>query len=386
MTSATWFRPIGASRLLYFRNIDMQAAVQTNNPLFSYQSSFETNLFGANRASSQMPMQMQSPMQMQRQAPMPMQRGGGFGGGGGGGGGNLASQITNMMSGFSQASFSIGGQTMKNGETSSFFAQGEMSNRGQSAKQQPARSSDNYDRRGHGNASASSRSDNRYDNRADNRNDKRADNRNDNTCDNRSRGNDRTPSRNDCECKGSSKNSGKDSGKDCGRTDDTKWTDTGVSGNKASIDLGDYKLDFNKADSSMIMTNAQTGDKTKIWGDPHLTLNENSAKSTTGMFKGPMSFVMPDNTKVTVGTQPAANNKSITFSDQVTITRGDQAYQVKGLSEQNKTGLSVEKSRDGNALDAAAPDGYTLEASRDGKGWIDPKTGKAPTAADIAKA
>ena len=90
------------------------------------------------------------------------------------------------------------------------------------------------------------------------------------------------------------------------------------------------------------------------------TQHANSANKSTAMFNGPMTFMLPDNTKVTVGTQPAANNKSVSYADQVTITRGNQAYQVTGLSEQNKAGLSVQKSRDGRALDAAAPDGYTV--------------------------
>ena len=57
-----------------------------------------------------------------------------------------------------------------------------------------------------------------------------------------------TPSRNDCGCN------------DSGRTNQTQWSNTAVNNNKASIDLGDYKLDFNKSDSSMTMTNAKTGD------------------------------------------------------------------------------------------------------------------------------
>ncbi|MFM0335940.1 DUF1521 domain-containing protein [Paraburkholderia fungorum] len=263
---------------------------------------------------------------------------------------NPSGQMSNMLSGFSTASFSVFSQSTGNGQSSTFFAQGTISNRGQSANQQPASWGRNDN---HGDRSGSTSG---------------------NRCNDNSRGGDRTPPRNDCGCKGS------------GGSDQTQWSNTTVSNNKASIDLGNYKLDFNKADSSIVMTNTKSGDTTKIWGDPHLTQHANGANSSTAMFNGPMTFMLPDNTKVTVGTQPAANNKSVSFADQVTITHGNQAYQVAGLSEQNKAGLDIQKSSNGRALDAATPDGYTVQAARDGSGWINPATGKELTADDIRKA
>jgi hypothetical protein len=255
---------------------------------------------------------------------------------------NPSSQMSNTTGGFSKTSFSVFSQSTGNGQSSTYFAQGTTVNRGPAANQQPARWGDDY------------RGGNRFDN-----------------C---SFDSVRSSSRNDCGCH------------DSGRANQTQWSNTEVNNNKASVNLGDYKLDFDKSDSSMTMTNAKTGDTTKVWGDPHLDQHANSASKSTAMFNGPMTFRLPDNTKVTVGTQPAANNQSVSYADQVTITRGNQAYQVTGLSEQNKAGLSVQKSRDGRALDAVAPDGYTVVAARDGSGWIDPKTGKQPTANDLKKA
>jgi hypothetical protein len=325
----------------------MQAAVQPNNSLLSFQTNMNVYTPAGNRASSQMPM------------PMPMAPAAQFNGAR-----NPASQMSNMMGHFSQTSFSISSQNTRNGQSSTFYAQGTISNSGQPAFQQPTRPGGNFDHAGYSNPMPG----NRYDNRADSRPN--------NGFDNCSRGSDRTPSRNDCGCK------------DSGRADQTQWSNTAVSNNKASINLGDYKLDFDKSDSSMTMTNNKTGDKTEIYGDPHLTQHVTGSKSnsSTAMFNGPMTFMLPDNTKVTVSTTPATNNKSISFADQVTITKGNQAYQVTGLSQQNKAGLNVQRSNDGRALDAATPDGYTLQAARDGSGWIDPATGKAPTPADIKKA
>lgn len=155
------------------------------------------------------------------------------------------------------------------------------------------------------------------------------------------------------------------------------WSNTAVKDNKSSIDLGDYKLDLNKKDSSLTMTNKQNGDTTKIWGDPHIDTN-----GTSGMFNGPLTFDLPDHTKVTVGTQAQGN---VSYADTVTVTRGNDAYSVKGLSEKDSSPLTVERGRNGRQLDAQTPDGYTLVANTNGKGWIDPQTGHAPTAADFKK-
>jgi len=265
-------------------------------------------------------------------------------------GAGSARQLSNMLNVFSKASFSVFSQTPGNGQNSTFIAQGSISSRGQPTNQKPP-SAGCKDNNGGQNNSTGGKCGN------DN---SRADNR--------------TPPRNDC------------GSKDSGKSNQTQWSDTAVCNNKASIDLGDYKLDFNKADSSMVMTNTKSGDTTKIFGDPHLTQHANAANSSTAMFNGPMTFVLPDKTKVTVGTQTAANDKNVSFADQVTITHGKQAYQVTGLSEQNQTGLSVQKSNNGRALDAAAPDGYTVKAARGGGGWIDPTTGKEPTPDNISKA
>ncbi|WP_144142622.1 DUF1521 domain-containing protein [Paraburkholderia sp. BCC1884] len=247
---------------------------------------------------------------------------------------NPSNQMANTVSGFSKTSFSVQGQTTMNGRSTPFIAQGTISTRSQGINPMPPGSG---------------------------RDDRCAS---------------RTPPAPDprCGCN------------DSGRVDATQWSNTPVSGNKSSIDLGDYKLDFSKGDSSMLLTDKKTGDTTNIYGDPHLVQHANSGNKTSAMFNGPMTFMLPDNTKVTVSTQAAKNNPSVSYADKVTITRGNQAYQVTGLSQENKAGLNVQKSNDGRTLDAATPDGYTVVAARNGTGWVDPATGKQPTADDLKKA
>ncbi|CAB3796493.1 DUF1521 domain-containing protein [Paraburkholderia caffeinilytica] len=260
-----------------------------------------------------------------------------------------SSRMSNMLSNYSKATFAMSNYASGNDASSSFMAQSMTISRSSSYAQPPAR----CDRRddpygGRGNTQRDCRIDIDY------------------------REHDRTPPRNDSNC--------------CGTSNGTQWSNTAVTNNKASIDLGDYKLNFNKADSSMVMTNAKTGDTTKIYGDPHIDQHANSGNKSSAMFNGPMTFTLPDTTKITVGTQAAKNNPKVSFADDVTITRGNQGYVVKGLSEQNSAGLTIQKSRDGRQLDNATPDGYTLVAARDGTGWIDPTTGKQPTQSDFNRA
>jgi hypothetical protein len=273
--------------------------------------------------------------------------GGGFNGAGFNGAHNPSAQMSDMAGNYSKSSFSVESHNTANGQSSTYFAQGTQENYGDAGRPQFAHRSRDDDRSSHYEEHSV-----RYDERSD--------------CDH-----------------DSGRHHG---GNDSGRTDQSQWTNTDVSNNQSSINLGDYKLDLNKADSSMVVTNTKTGDTTKVWGDPHIDQHANTANKTSDMFNGPMTFMLPDNTKITVGTQAAKNNPSVSFADDLTITRGNQAYQVKGLSEQDSAGLTVQKSYDGRALDAATPDGYTIQAKRDGSGWIDPTTGQQPTGNDFKKA
>ena len=163
------------------------------------------------------------------------------------------------------------------------------------------------------------------------------------------------------------------------------WTTSEVTNNQTSVDLGDYKLDFNKGDSSMILTNKTTGDATQVWGDPHIDFHNAgaSSKQNDATFKGPLTFQLPDDTKITLGTEAVANNPGVTVTNKVTITQGKNSIVVDNLNQYKGGALQVTKGRDGRALDAAAPDGYTLVQQKDGKGWVDGSTGRAPTQVDF---
>jgi|GEM_PF-1314623 len=162
------------------------------------------------------------------------------------------------------------------------------------------------------------------------------------------------------------------------------WSDSGVNDNKASIYLGNYILKFNKSDSSMVLIDTRTGTQTRIWGDPHIDLNSGSANQTSGMFHGPLTFNLPNHTRVSVGTQPSGDS-NVSYANDVTVTQGNRAYAVHGLSQKDSAPLTVQRSLDGFALARQTPrDSMNLISSPSGTGWIDAATHAPVKASDFA--
>jgi Domain of Unknown Function (DUF1521) len=163
----------------------------------------------------------------------------------------------------------------------------------------------------------------------------------------------------------------------CERSDD-KWNASGVTDGRASIDTGKYDLKFDEHDSSMQIKNKATGETTKVWGDPHLTL-PTAQGSASMLFNNAMTFRLGDNTKITVDTKPGSGG--VSYADKVTVSNGRNAYVVNGLSEQKKGDMTIERVRN-----ASTPDGFTLDEKADGRGFVSAATGKAPTQAELKAA
>lgn len=166
-----------------------------------------------------------------------------------------------------------------------------------------------------------------------------------------------------------------------------EWNASAVAGGKATIDLGSkYQLKLNENRSEMILVNKETGHETRVWGDPHLDFDNNGQTADDAMFKGTMTFKLPDDTKITINTQPANNRPGQTFADKLTITKGDDAFVVNGLSQNQRGDLTVEHRKDGKALEAATDDGYVMTERADGQGFISETLGRRPTKADLEAA
>lgn len=144
------------------------------------------------------------------------------------------------------------------------------------------------------------------------------------------------------------------------------WTAKMTGENTAKIDLGDgYKLDINEKNSEMTIINEKTGEKTRIWGDPHVDVDGKRAFD----FWGTSTFTLENGTKITINTEQWKGNPNMYVASQVLITKGDNAIVVDGIS-QNKLGdLSVTMSNNGEAIDAANRDGWTVHENATGSGW-----------------
>ncbi|MBA2936308.1 DUF1521 domain-containing protein [Sphingomonas sp. CGMCC 1.13654] len=159
-----------------------------------------------------------------------------------------------------------------------------------------------------------------------------------------------------------------------------QWTaSTGAEG-QASIDLGDgYSLQLDENSSSATITDANTGQTTQIWGDPHVNVNGQHQFD----FYGTTTFTLPNGTKITVNTQQSQSNPDVYYADTLTITKGSQGLTVTGLSEQTKGDLAITMGQNGYALDSATADGYVLDEKTEGSGWTSAYTGQDATQADL---
>lgn len=166
----------------------------------------------------------------------------------------------------------------------------------------------------------------------------------------------------------------------CGGETQASWTvKTGAEG-RASIDLGDgYSLQLNERNSEMTITNANTGETTRIWGDPHVDVNGQHVYD----FWGTTTFTLDNGTKITINTEQGQGNPNVYFASSVAITRGDQAIEVTGLSQQKLGDLEITMGDNGRALDRANADGFVLHENDSGAGWRSAYTGDVATQADL---
>jgi Domain of Unknown Function (DUF1521) len=158
-----------------------------------------------------------------------------------------------------------------------------------------------------------------------------------------------------------------------------QWTAKVDGTNTAKIDLGDgYRLEIDERSSQITILNDKTGEKTRIWGDPHVEIDGKHAYD----FWGTTTFTLENGTKITINTEQWGGNPNAYVASQVVITKGDNAIIVDGVS-QNKLGdLSVSMSNNGAMVDAMTRDGYTLNENASGGGWRT-EGGNVATQADL---
>lgn len=159
-----------------------------------------------------------------------------------------------------------------------------------------------------------------------------------------------------------------------------QWAATTGENGRASIDLGDgYSLQLNENNSEITITNAATGETTRIWGDPHVDVDGERAFD----FWGTTTFTLENGTKITIDTEQWGGNPDAYVASQVTITKGDQAIVVDGISQNELGDLSISMSQNGRAIDAATRDGFVLDENATGSGWRSSFTGEVATQTDL---
>ena len=156
---------------------------------------------------------------------------------------------------------------------------------------------------------------------------------------------------------------------------DAKWKVSSPGDGKARVDLGKYELVMDEKNSQIKIINKANGEVTNIWGDPHIDWNKDG--KTDANFWGKTTFQLEDGTKITIDTEKFKNNPNEYVSSEVTVTRGDNALKITGLSQNELGDLKVEYAdRGGQMLDWATTDGFVVKENANGAGWINADTGK----------
>lgn len=120
-------------------------------------------------------------------------------------------------------------------------------------------------------------------------------------------------------------------------------------------------------DNTIEIRNKHTGERYRVWGDPHVEVDGRHAFD----FWGRTTFVLDDGTKLTIQTVPWAGNPSMTLASTVTITSGDYAVQITGIDSNRVGDLRFEEARGWGAIaDALVPDGNRLYENPFGAGFL----------------
>ncbi|MBU6272128.1 MAG: DUF1521 domain-containing protein, partial [Betaproteobacteria bacterium] len=117
-----------------------------------------------------------------------------------------------------------------------------------------------------------------------------------------------------------------------------------------------YELQFSENSSQIKIINncTQPPEVTTIWGDPHVDWN--GRPGDEGRFFGTATFVLADDTKITINTVPY-NNGNEWLANNVVVTKGDQALIVDGLAQTTKGDFKVYQGMNGKELDKLVGDG-----------------------------
>ncbi len=129
------------------------------------------------------------------------------------------------------------------------------------------------------------------------------------------------------------------------------------SAGRVAFDLNDgYSMWIDERQSAFTVADAAGRENVQVTGAAQLALNGNAL----GSFAGTTSLVLMNGTKITMETLPEANSANVFHLDRLTVTRGDSAVVVSGVSQMSGGDLNVTQSRTGDSVDSDTRDGLVL--------------------------
>lgn len=142
---------------------------------------------------------------------------------------------------------------------------------------------------------------------------------------------------------------------------------TAIAVGNVVFDLSDgYSLSIDEAQSAIFIVNAKTGESILVWGAAAISLDGAAA----ARFWGTTSVELPNGTKITMETVADAAVADLFRLDKLTVTQAERAMVITGIAETTLGDVVVVQSLDGEAIDAATRDGFTLVTDLTGS-WSD---------------
>lgn len=150
-------------------------------------------------------------------------------------------------------------------------------------------------------------------------------------------------------------------------SDEPAFEVTAIAVGNVVFDLSDgYSLSIDEAQSAIFIVNAKTGESILVWGAAAISLDGAAA----ARFWGTTSVELPNGTKITMETVADAAVADLFRLDKLTVTRADRAMVITGIAETTLGDVVVVQSLDGEAIDAATRDGFTIVTDLTGS-WSD---------------
>lgn len=122
-------------------------------------------------------------------------------------------------------------------------------------------------------------------------------------------------------------------------------------------------------DNQVLIQNKGTGERYRIWGDPHVEIDGRHAFD----FWGQTTFVLDDGTKVTIETTPWDEGKNgATIASKVTITDGEYTAEISGVDTNTRGDLGFREFHGVHATvhELATRDGNVLHENAHGSGFV----------------